>query len=768
MGAHTISTHTVKDGVTTTILTRTTTIVSEHEEILEGHEDESHGIVENVRRTFRDYWFPAHTEDDDDTEEDHEIHHDPSLLKHNSVLKRAYDYWKSLTQDADEAAKQAVLEARKARDEAAAEAKWAFLGYKKEAREAYEAAEKKYREALANAERIHEEAHEKAKSKWFQALDTTEREVGNIKDQAADITHQKWDRFKSAVNSLAYNPPKYGCAPSSQYWFSRHEPSAWDCREVWEHPNRHDHRHQSIKALPKKQLTKDKVHDTLTGLFHQAESKIQNAPSLTSFDSILKPVKDQYHNLLDRVLRNEHGAIEELDEFFDKTKAKLNEAKYYEEQTDSWLTSQWNSIVDNAGDFKDQYEHAFKNTIKSIKNARAEIYNSLINNLQRSLTVARNNIHEAYQATKDQADKSRLRKAIHDATESFSQTVKETETKIKSAPKNAYHHAIEAFNRDTAHLKAKLEHAAHIASKSASSASHHVSKSGSSVIHHASKSGASLSAQASKSAESVSGHASKSVSSAINQATDDAKSVIDEVQRSASNKYYAASDKARHGYEHATASASSIWSSATPIASSKFHQAQDQYYKLVGNVRGHWFDQNDRGEMSASSVYGAVLSLYFIFLAQRIWRSRRLTRLADPSRTTVTVVTTESEKHNLQNGDHVARIEKFKSKPSAEDLFETERNLFGNVLTQFTSVVPVSLILLILLELGGFSRVALHTLFVGLVTSQVLQGGLLNDVLVQLGVVDGVHTSGRELGTIMSWTVLGLAAVANAIKAIHD
>lgn len=94
--------------------------------------------------------------------------------------------------------------------------------------------------------------------------------------------------------------------------------------------------------------------------------------------------------------------------------------------------------------------------------------------------------------------------------------------------------------------------------------------------------------------------------------------------------------------------------------------------------------------------------------------------------------------------------------------------MFGNVMTQFTSFVPVTLILLILLELAGFSRVAVHSLFIGLVTSQLLQGGVLNELLLKMGVVDGVHASGRDIGVYMSWAVLGLAALANAVKTLHD
>jgi len=748
MGAETVSTHTVNDA-TTTILTRTTTIVSEHEEILPSKND-GPGIVENVRRTFRDYWFPSSSEDDNDEDDTNEILVDPHLLRNNSVMRRAYDYWKTLTQDADEAAKKAVIEAKHARDEAAANARWAVLGYKSEAREAYEAAEKKYRDALASAERLHEDAHEKAKHKWFQTVDSTEREVDNIKDQAEEITHKNWDRFKAAVNSLAYNPPKYGCSPSSQYWFSTGPTSAWDCREIWDHPNRHDHRHQSIKTLPKKHIPTEKVHDTLNDLWNKAANKAKSAPSATSFDSSIKPVKDYYNSLLDRVYRNEQGAVEELDSLFDMAKAKLNEAKYYEEQTDSWLTSQWNALSDNAGETKDQYERVFKNTLKTIKNTRAEAYNSLLNNLQRSINVSRNNINDAYRATKDQADKSRLHKAVKDASDSFSNTIKDAETKIKAAPMHAYDNAAETFNRNTAHLKAKLEHAASVASKSASSASTHASKSGFSAAHQASKSGSSAIHHASKSASSVSSQASKSISSAYSQISNDAQ-----------KGYRSASDKAREGYDQASTSVSSMWGSATPFSSSPMHQAQDQYHKLIGNVHRKWFNDDNHSDASVSSIYGAFLAVYFLFLAHRIWRNKRLNRMSDPRETTVTVV---KNGEGPENGEHTTKIEKFKSKASAEDALEQERNSFGNILTQFTSVVPVTLILLILLELSGFTSIALHTLFIGLVTSQVLQGGLLNEQLTQMGVVDGVHASGRDIGTILSWSVLGIAAFANAVK----
>ncbi|KAF9339098.1 hypothetical protein BGZ91_007028 [Linnemannia elongata] len=771
--AETVSTHTVKNDATTTIVTRTTTIVSEHQEILAEPKDSSPGVVENVRRTFRDYWFPSHhhhneaeeDDDDGDDETDTTQYRDPARWKVNGVMRRAYDYWKTLTQDADEAAKELVIEAKKARDEAAAEAKWAFMGYKKEAREAYEAADKKYKEALAAAERFHEEAHEKAKHKWFKMVDSTEKEVDEIKDQASEVTHRKWDQFKSAVNSLAYNPPKYACYPAgSQYWFSTSPPAAnsWDCREIWDHPRRNDHSHLSIKTLPKKHLPLERVHDTLTGLFSQAGLKAKHAPSANSFEAGLKPIRDQYHNLLDRIGRSDEKAVEELDGFVDNLKAKLNELKFYEEQTDSWLTSQWNAVVDNAGDHKDHYERVFKNTIKSIKNTRAEIYNSLLNNLQRSINLARNNINEAIRATKNSADKSRVHKAIRDANDAFTTTFKDAEAKIKAAPRNAYDNAIEAFNRDTAHLKAKLEHAAHVASKSASSASHHASKSGSSISHHASKSGSSVLHEASKSASSLSNHASKSASSAIHRFTGDAKSLADDAE----SKYHSATDKARQGYEHATASINSMWGSATGTPQSPVEKVKAGYHKTLDGVHRHWFtDTEDTRELNASSVYGSVLAIYFIYLAFRIWRAKSLARMADPKQKTFSVVKTTD--HHDGTGEHKATIEKYRTRPSAEESLAKERDAFGTVLLQFTSVVPVTLILLVLLELSGFSRAALHTLFLGLITAQAMQGGLFNDALKAMGVVDGVHASSRDVGTYISWGVLALAAAANAIKVLQ-
>ncbi|KAF9149173.1 hypothetical protein BG015_009045 [Linnemannia schmuckeri] len=783
--AETVSTHTVKNDATTTIVTRTTTIVSEHQEILAEPKDSSPGVVENVRRTFRDYWFPSHhhhheAEDDDDDgddEADTTQYRDPARWKVNGVMRRAYDYWKTLTQDADEAAKELVIEAKKARDEAAAEARWAYLGYKREAREAFEAADKKYKDALAAAERVHEEAHEKAKHKWFQAVDSTEKEVGEIKDQASEATHRKWDKFKSAVNSLAYNPPKYTCYPSgSQYWFSTGPSPAgtsWDCREIWDHPRRNDHSHLSIKTLPKKHLPLEKVHDTLTGLFSQAGIKAKHAPSASSFEAGLKPVRDQYHSLLDRVGRADEKAIDELDEMVDKIKSKLNELKFYEEQTDSWLTSQWNAVIDNAGDHKDHYERVFKNTLKNVKNTRTEAYNSLLNNLQRTINTSRNNINEAIRATKDSADKSRVHKAVQDANNAFTTTLKDAEAKIKSAPRNAYDTAIETFNRDTAYLKAKLEHAAHVASKSASSASYHASKSGSSIsqhasksgasaLHHASKSGSSALHEASKSASSLSNHASRSASSAVHRVTSDAKSLADDAE----SKYHSATDKARQGYEHATASINSMWGSATDTPRSQVHKVKAGYHKTLDGVHRHWFaDTEEPHELNVSSVYGSVLAIYFIYLAFRIWRAKSLARMSDPKQKTFTVV--KNTDHANGAGEHTATIEKYRTKPSAEEALEKERDSFGTVLLQFTSVVPVTLILLVLLELSGFNRAALHTLFLGLITAQVMQGGLFNDALKLMGIVDGVHASGRDVGTYISWSVLALAALANAVKVLQ-
>ncbi|KAF9922616.1 hypothetical protein FBU30_007264 [Linnemannia zychae] len=768
IGVGTVSTHTVKNDATTTIVTRTTTIVSEHQEVLAEPMDSNSGVIENVRRTFRDYWYPPHhrrSDTDDDDDDDDEIdttqYRDPSKWKINGVMRRAYDYWKSLTQDADEAAKEVVIEAKKARDQAAADAKWAYFGFKKEAREAYEAAEKKYQDALAAAERAHEEAHEKAQHKWFQAIDSTEKEVGEIKDQASEVTHRKWDRFKQAVNSLAYNPPKYACS-GYQYWFSTSPTTAWDCREIWDHPRRNDHRHVSVKTLPKKHLPLEKVHDTLTDLFSQASGKARYAPSATNFEAGLKPVWDGYRRLLDRVDRADDKALEELDGMADKIKVKLNELKFYEEQTDSWLTSQWNAVIDNAGDHKNHYERVFKNTLKDIKNTRTEIYNSLLNNLQRSVNIARNNINSAIRATKDSTDKTRVHSAIQEANDTFIAALRDAEAKIKAAPRNLYDSALDTFNHETNYLKAKLGQAAYIASKSASSASHDASKYASSLSHHASKSGSSAIHKASKSAASLSNHASKSATSAAHHVTGDAKSLVNDAEA----KYHSATDKAREKYEQATASISSMLGSATDIPLSHVQRVKSCYHKTLNGVHDRWFsDFEEPHELNASSVYGSLLAAYFIYLAYRIWRSKSLARMARPGDKTFSVVKNTEQVNGA--GEHATTIEKFRTKPSAEDALEEERDSFGSVLLQFTSIVPVTLILLILLELSGFSRPALHTLFIGLITAQMMQGGLFNSVLRAMGFVDGVHSSGRDVGTYISWGVLGLAAVANAVKVLQ-
>lgn len=615
MGAENVSTHTLKNDATTTIVARTTTIVSEHEEVVHDNYHAGHSVVEGVRKTLRDYWFPSHSsghvdEDEDDAggEVDEHVHHhgtaDPSLFGTNSVMRRAYDYWKSLTKDADEAAKELVIKAKKARDEAAVEAKWAMFGYKREAREALEAAEKKYKDALAAAERVHEEAHEKARSKWFQAADCTLKEVSQVaKDHQVDpeVTHKKWDRFKAAVDSLAFNPPKYACSPSSQYWFGRQNPAAdsgWDCREIWDHPSRNDHGHAALKTLPKKHLPLEKVHAVLAGLLHQAGLKAKQAPSSTSFEASLKSVKYHYHNLLDRVARNDATAVDELESMAEKIKSKLNEAKYFEEQTDSWLVSQWNAVIDNAGDSKAHYERVFKNALKNIKTSRTEAYNSLTNTLQKSVNLARNNIREALRLSKTDNDHSHIQKAIHDASQGFTNAVKEAESKIKAAPKNAYDHAIETFNKETAQLKVKLEHAAKAAKKS----------------------GASISYQA-----------SRSVTSAARQATDNGKNIRDDASRklhdakkSVSSKYQSAADNARHGYEQATASVSSMWGAATPFA--PLNKVHDSYQQLLGDAKHQWFGQHDNDNHGHThSIYGALLALYLLNLARKIWlrRNRR-------------------------------------------------------------------------------------------------------------------------------------------------
>lgn len=84
------------------------------------------------------------------------------------------------------------------------------------------------------------------------------------------------------------------------------------------------------------------------------------------------------------------------------------------------------------------------------------------------------------------------------------------------------------------------------------------------------------------------------------------------------------------------------------------------------------------------------------------------------------------------------------------------------------------MILLTVLELAGFSRAGLHTLFAGLITSQLLQCGVFNNLMEQLGILDGSLGEGVskravcDMAHCLSWTVFGLAAAANAIKALHD
>ncbi|KAG0271876.1 hypothetical protein BGZ95_000253 [Linnemannia exigua] len=777
MGQETISTHTLKSDAVTTIIARTTTIVSEHEEVIPNSRE---GVIEGVKKTLRDYWFPTShgSDDEDDNNEDHHHGHaadqhqhdsnhhhatDPSLFGSNSVMRRAYDYWKSLTKDAEETAKDMVTKAKEARDEAAKEAKWAMFGYKKEAREAYEAAEEKYRQALAAAEKVHEDAHERARSRWFHQADCTQKEVGEeAKDAEEELTHKKWDRFKAAVDSLAFNPPKYACSPSSQYWFSRQNPAAdsgWDCREIWDHPSHNDHGHSILKSLPKKELSVDKVHGTLTGLLAQARLKAKNSPSATSFETSLKSVKDSYQALLDRVARNEKGAVDELDSFVDKVKAKLNEAKYFEEQTDSWLTSQWNAVIDNAGDTKDQYERVFKNALKGIKKTRNEIYNSLSNGLFKSVQTARSNIREALRLTKDDVDKSRLHKALRDASQGFTNTLKETEAKIKAVPKQAYDSAVESFNRDTAQVKAKLEHAAEAARKSGSSISRHASKSVSSVIH-------------------------------------DAKKSADSIKNKASSKY-----------DRATASVSSIWGSATNTPFAPLTKVQDSYHQMLGDAKTNLFGHhghNSGSHHDANSLYGALTALYLMYLARKIWLRRNackswktthgdlhLTRHGASDRRQSNSSESSHEhhehhehhelhgkhgkhKHHDDVDNHRVATHSHSHGQHSHHSKHGHTNSFGAILTKYTSIFPLTMILLTILELAGFSRVGLHTLFTGLITSQLLQCGFFNNLMEQLGILD--HSLGegvsiravREMAHCLSWTVFGLTIAANAIKVLHD
>ncbi|KAF9119742.1 hypothetical protein BGW39_011957 [Mortierella sp. 14UC] len=709
MGKEIISTHTLKSDAVTTIIARTTTIVSEHEEVVP---DSRGSVVESVKKTLRDYWFPTSHGSDDEDDNDHHHHKytvgqqhdpnhhhaaDPSLFGSNNVMRRAYDYWKSLTKDAQETAKDMVTKAKEARDEAAKEAKWAMFGYKKEAREVYEAAEEKYRQALTAAEKVHEDAHERARSRWFQQADCTQKEVGEeAKDAAEELTHKKWDRFKAAVDSLAFNPPKYACSPSSQYWFSRQNPAAdsgWDCREIWDHPSQSDHGHSILKLLPKKELSIDKVHETLAGLLAQAGLKAKNSPSATSFDASLKSVKNAYHALLDRVARNEKGAAEELDSFVDKVKAKINEAKYFEEQTDSWLTSQWNAVIDNAGDTKDQYERVFKNSLKSIKKTRNEIYNTLFNALFKSIQTARNNIEEVLRLTKDESDKSRLYNVLQEASQGFTNALKEAEAKIKAAPKHAYDSAIESFNRDTAHVKAKLEHAAEAARKSGLPISH---------------------------------HASESVSSAIY----DAKKSTDTIK-----------DKASSKYDRATASVSSIWGSATNAPFAPLTKVQDSYHQILGDAKTNLFGNhghNAGGRHDANSLYGALTALYLMYLARKIWLRRNTYKAWK---------TSYGDLHLTRHGAS-GRHHSHSSESSHEHHEHHDKH--------------------------GKHKHRLHTLFAGLIASQLLQCGFFNNLMEKLGILDGSLGDGvstravREMARYLSWTVFGLAAAANAIKVLHD
>ncbi|KAG0340042.1 hypothetical protein BG004_006573 [Podila humilis] len=835
MGVDTVSTHTLKNDATTTIVARTTTIVSERQEIVNDHQQGAHN---GIRKTLRDYWFGHDSDENEDEDEDagydhnNNNQHDPSLFGTGSVVRRAYDYWKSLTKDADESAKELVIKAKEARDAAAAEAKWAMFGYKREAREAFEAAEQKYKEALAAAERVHAEAHEKARSRWSNAADCTQKEVYQVaRDRKVDpdITHQKWDRFKAAVDSFAFNPPKYACSPSSQYWFGLHSQSpdsGWDCREIWDHPSRHDHgHHHALKALPKKHLPVDKVHAVLSGMLHQAGLKAKQAPSSTSFEPSLKSVKDHYHHLLGRIGRSneETEALEELESFAEKVKSKLNEVKYFEEQTDHWLTTQWNSVVDNAGDVKDQYEKVFKNTLRNIKQSRADVYNHVSNNLQKSVNTARDNIREALRLSKMDQDKVRIQRALQEASQSFSRSLKEAEVNIKksaSNQKNAYENAVETFNKETSQLKAKLEQ---------------------------------LAEQAKRSGSSISRQASRSVSSAAHQVTgirNDAKHKLKDAQKSVESKYQSATDNARQNYEQVTASVNSMWGSATPFANHRhqYHhhhhdhplgRVHDTYQKALGDVRNLWFgtgggNEYYDGQQHSHSLYGALLALYLLNLARKIWLRRsaaaalssfnggwrlsenggglKMTRhhrhshkgdAADDTAAHGKNRTSDEDEHieheHHEHSEHHLRHRHDKHKHQDHEHKKhrrhssssnssgshahhhhhhhhhhshTQTDSFEAILKQFTAIFPVTLALLVVLDMAGFSRVGLHTLFVGLVGSQMLKCGVLNSTLEQLGIVhdsdeDG-HGSGREIGQYLSWTVFGLAATANVIKLLHD
>ncbi|KAF9188843.1 hypothetical protein BGZ51_000301 [Haplosporangium sp. Z 767] len=817
MNVESISTHTVTNDATTTIVSRTTTIVSEHEEVFPDHHHghghhgdnhqhhlHNHNIVEDVRKTLRDYWFPRRSEDDNDDEDDNEGEMHPLLLKPNNVMRRAYDYWKSLTKDEEESARELVSKAKHARDEAAKEAKWAVLGYKREAREALEAAEKKYRDALTAAEKAHEHARERAKARWFQQAEKIQREVGAETEE--ELTHKKWDQFKAAVDSLIFNPPKYACFPTSPYWFRLHEPtgidSGWDCREIWEHPHRYDHGHTSLKTVSKKHLPLGSVHEAMENLFHQAGTKAKSTSSATSLDSTLRSVKEHYQRILDRVERDEQGAIKELDEMADKVEAKLNEAKYNEEQTDSWLTAQWNAIVDNAGDTKDQYERVFKKTIMNIKQARNDAYNALLSNLQKVVQTARNNIKEAIRQSKNEVDKSRVHRAVQEASQAFTDTLKEAENKIKAAPRNAYDDAVEFFNRETNHLKRKLEVAAESARKSGASASYHASKSVSSAAHRASQSGKSL--------------------------RNDASRKLDEARRSA--------DSIRH---HATRSVSSMWGAATPFASAPLQNVHDKYHQMLSDAKHSLFGQHLSSHHRHDhvlhshhydhSIYGLITALYLLLLARKIWlrRSSWWSSSFGGSPSSSTSVDTHGNLHVTKQGRHHRRHsngsvssdedqhrhshrrysassigsshsqlhenqnhlehhehhdthEKHRRHESDSRRHHGERhrvhadNAFSYVLHNFTTQVPATLILLVLLELAGFIHTGLHSLFAGLVLSQLIQCGRLNNLMEQLGILDSTlgerasRRSARQMGRFLGWVVLGLAGAAYSIKVLHD
>jgi hypothetical protein len=711
MVAPSVSTHTLKHDVTTTIVARTTTIISEHEDVFSEKDDHHHGhhhnshhhhhghdlsVVEGVKKTLKDYWFPTQSSDagEDDTEDNEDK--DPSLLSANSVMRRAHDYWKSLTQDSEEAAKELVLQAKEARDKASKEAKWAMFGFKREAREAYEEAEKKYRDALAVAEKAHEEALEKAKSSWFRQSDLTQKEVG---EKVEDLTHKKWDQFKSAVDSLVFNPPKYSCSPSSQYWFSRQNPgidSGWDCREIWVHPTHGDHTHKSVKNLPKKHLTIEKVHGVLESLFNQASLKAKNAPSSTSFESTLKSVKDYYHDLLDRISRNEQGAVEEFEALQDKVKAKLKEAKYYEEQVDSWLTSQWNAVIHNAGETMDQYERAFKDAVKSIRDARTEAYTTLQNNLHMAIDTAKDAINEAVKHSKQ--DKAKIQHAIQDASNSFANTLKEAEAKIKSVPKNAYDRAVEAFIKDTEQLKATLEQAAESARKSASSLS-----------YEASKSVASVAARASESSEDL---------------RKEARRKLNDVKSRASSEY-----------GRATSSMSAILGAATPFA--PLHKVHDSYQQLLGDAKHSLFAQSRPsallGHHHLSSFYGALTMMYLLLLARKIWLHRNCCSAAKEAHGDLHFTKrgrrhshTRSHSHDNRSSEdsdghhhyYLRSQDRIEHKEPNVELRQQQHhrrhrhgehkghhhhhNSFSAVLQTFTSIVPMTMILLAFLELAGF------------------------------------------------------------------